>query len=574
MKKAKKKKMTISFVLIALAIIPMAVSSLVICFRSAGLLKNMVFSEIKAELHATTMLAKSHFTELADRGGGSWTMRDGVLWVGGITALKPDDEFFSSALDEDIYFTLFWGDTRYGTSITDETGQLVTGTKASDPVIANVLNGGNEMFLEDVKIVGRDFSGYYMPIENGDGEIVGMMFAGKPYEDAQKEMNSGVMALVIIFAICVAAFGFVGILVAAVINKKIRVISGNIKNISEGDFATEIEDTNKIREFSDITVNLESMRGRLQVALKQVIEHAGAVDRGAAHTKQQIADSQKMTADISNAVNDLAEGSSMMAQDVQNASDLTVNIGNSVEQVLNSAGNNLDMGNAVHQNSIALQKQLDQLKTDDKETDAIAGRVQDSVNETALVVEEISKAAQAIIGIASQTNLLALNASIEAARAGEAGKGFAVVADNIKGLAEESDQSAKEITEMLGRISALSEQNKSLTQTIKEATGNESIAFDHMSDAFLDMEHQLENTEVGNKEIEKLVESVNADKNAIITAVESLSAIAEENAASTQQTSASLTQLSENMNDVVDRANELSQVAADLQESVSFFRVE
>ena len=127
---------------------------------------------------------------------------------------------------------------------------------------------------------------------------------------------------------------------------------------------------------------------------------------------------------------------------------------------------------------------------------------------------------------------------------------------------------------MLGRISALSEQNKSLTQTIKEATGNESIAFDHMSDAFLDMEHQLENTEVGNKEIEKLVESVNADKNAIITAVESLSAIAEENAASTQQTSASLTQLSENMNDVVDRANELSQVAADLQESVSFFRVE
>ena len=574
MKKAKKKKLTISFVLIALAIIPMAVSSLVICFRSAGLLKNMVFSEIKAELHATTMLAKSHFTELADRGGGSWTMRDGVLWVGGITALKPDDEFFSSALDEDIYFTLFWGDTRYGTSITDETGQLVTGTKASDPVIANVLNGGNEMFLEDVKIVGRDFSGYYMPIENGDGEIVGMMFAGKPYEDAQKEMNSGMMALVIIFAICVAAFGFVGILVAVVINKKIRVISGNIKNISEGDFATEIEDTNKIREFSDITVNLESMRGRLQVALKQVIEHAGAVDRGAAHTKQQIADSQKMTADISNAVNDLAEGSSMMAQDVQNASDLTVNIGNSVEQVLNSAGNNLDMGNAVHQNSIALQKQLDQLKTDDKETDAIAGRVQDSVNETALVVEEISKAAQAIIGIASQTNLLALNASIEAARAGEAGKGFAVVADNIKGLAEESDQSAKEITEMLGRISALSEQNKSLTQTIKEATGNESVAFDHMSDAFLDMEHQLENTEVGNKEIEKLVESVNADKNAIITAVESLSAIAEENAASTQQTSASLTQLSENMNDVVDRANELSQVAADLQESVSFFRVE
>ena len=95
-----------------------------------------------------------------------------------------------------------------------------------------------------------------------------------------------------------------------------------------------------------------------------------------------------------------------------------------------------------------------------------------------------------------------------------------------------------------------------------------------MSDAFVDMEHQLEDTEAGNKAIEKLVESVNNDKNDIISAVESLSAIAEQNAASTEETSASLAELSQNMISVVDEADELSKVASDLQESISFFRVD
>ena len=496
-----------------------------------------------------------------------------MLTIGSVAQVPSDDEYFGAALSEDVYLTLFIGDTRYGTSIKDESGKLVIGTKASDAVIAEVLNGGQNKFIDHVEIVGEDFSGYYIPLKDGSGQTIGMMFAGTPYADTKKEINKNVTGLLFILILSIVIFSAVAILVATVVNKRINTIAVHINDLSDGDFATPVIEQNKIKELAEITDNLETMRGKLGEVIGEIIDHANAVEASANVTEERIADSQKMSEDINNAVYGLAQGASSMAENVQDTSDLTLNIGNSVNEVLTSAQANIRMADAVYQHSIDVQHQLEHLKDEDKETDEKAGEVQDSVNETARVVDEISTAAEAIINIASQTNLLALNASIEAARAGEAGKGFAVVADSIKELAAQSNESAKEITDMLARISALSEQNKNLTETIKEATSNESVAFDHMSDSFDDMEHQLEQTEEGNKAIAALVESVNRDKDAIMDAIESLSSISEENAASTEETSASLSQLKIGRASCVGEARELKNIAGNLKDSISFFRV-
>ncbi|MBQ4293458.1 MAG: hypothetical protein II754_02275, partial [Lachnospiraceae bacterium] len=165
------------------------------------------------------------------------------------------------------------------------------------------------------------------------------------------------------------------------------------------------------------------------------------------------------------------------------------------------------------------------------------------------------------------------NASIEAARAGEAGKGFAVVADNIKGLAEESDQAAKEITAMLDKITQLSNRNKELTGKIKEDTSSESAEMMAMDEAFEEMLQILHETEEGNQEIVRLVGMVNTAKDDIMNAVESLSSISEENAASTEETAASLSLLDENMSMVVTDAHELQEVAGDLRKTVDYFQI-
>src|SRR5207245_1315977 len=76
----------------------------------------------------------------------------------------------------------------------------------------------------------------------------------------------------------------------------------------------------------------------------------------------------------------------------------------------------------------------------------------DALQRLAAKSERIGGIVETITGIAGQTNLLALNAAIEAARAGEQGRGFAVVAEEVRKLAEESQQAAASIAELVAQI--------------------------------------------------------------------------------------------------------------------------
>lgn len=388
------------------------------------------------------------------------------------------------------------------------------------------------------------------------------------------DINKKILASSIIFGVIAALL--LCLTVSLILNmlKSVKKISDDVANISSGDFVTHMKPDSYISEFNNITLGLESMRHDLRNALVKVINHADSVNTKAELAKDSITTSQKTTSDISSAVNDLASGATAMAQDVQSTSSITINIGSSVDNVLESANANLERGTKVYEESTRVKKQLEQIREQDQKNDEMATQVADSVNETASVVAQISTAAESIISIASQTNLLALNASIEAARAGEAGKGFAVVADNIKDLAGNTNELAGEITNMLSTITQYSNNNKELTESIKSAINNETVALEEMSESFEQMLSLLLETEEGNKQIVELVETMNGDKENILNSVESLSSISEENAASTQETSASLMQLDSNMESVVDQAKDLQKIAEELTTNVKYFKVE
>ena len=468
-------------------------------------------------------------------------------------------------------------------NIASKNPSLLTGTKVEDKNFEEYYNefiAGFNLWdsCYEVASGNGDYALFVQYFEAARGSISGMTDITENWAVAEKALQQKENTARII--VSSASFGILTlIIVAAVIvviilmRKSLQYIVRSVSNMSSGDFASDIKSESIFNEFYTVEYSMEDMRSKIQDSLKLVIESADSVSDKATNTKQSISSSEESTNNISTAVSELAEGAMTMAEDVQTTAQITVDIGESIDRVQSATANNLEKVKLLYEQSIALQKQLGEIRKADELTDAKAGQVADSVGKTADVVDEISKAAEGIISIASQTNLLALNASIEAARAGEAGKGFAVVADNIKGLAEESNQMAGQITNMLSTITTYSNENRNLTSSIKEATTSEAEALEQMSVAFDEMLALLTETEEENKEIASLVDQMTDGKQRIMGSVDSLSSLSEEYAASTQETSASITQLTSTMGGIVTEADELGDISDTLKKNVEFFKV-
>ena len=431
----------------------------------------------------------------------------------------------------------------------------------------------------DVKSGSGDYTLFIQTFENTRESISAMTDITEVWAVAEKEVqeaktNRMIMVGTILFVlIAIAMLAIAVIFVTNKMKKSIAYIVAAVDNMAGGDFVKEIEAESVFKEFNNVETSMEDMRNRMRNSLTDVTNCAIDVDNKAVNTKNSISDSEDNTNNISTAVGELAQGAMTMAEDIQTTAEITVEIGDSIDRVHHATEENVERVTTLYQESIAIQKQLEEIRKADEQNDERAGQVADSVNKTAQLVDEISKAAEGIISIASQTNLLALNASIEAARAGEAGKGFAVVADNIKNLAEESNQMAGEITNMLSTIIKYSDENKNLTGSIKEATSSEAEALREMNVSFDRMLQILSDTEASNKEIATLVENMTVGKEKIMSSVDSLSSLSEEYAASTQETSASITQLTANMTSIVGEADELGNISEQLKNNVAFFRV-
>ncbi len=431
----------------------------------------------------------------------------------------------------------------------------------------------------DVKSGSGDYTLFIQTFENTRESISAMTDITEVWAVAEKEVqeaktNRMIMVGTILFVlIAIAMLAIAVIFVTNKMKKSIAYIVAAVDNMAGGDFVKGIEAESGFKEFNNVETSMEDMRNRMRNSLTDVTNCAIDVDNKAVNTKNSISDSEDNTNNISTAVGELAQGAMTMAEDIQTTAEITVEIGDSIDRVHHATEENVERVTTLYQESIAIQKQLEEIRKADEQNDERAGQVADSVNKTAQLVDEISKAAEGIISIASQTNLLALNASIEAARAGEAGKGFAVVADNIKNLAEESNQMAGEITNMLSTIIKYSDENKNLTGSIKEATSSEAEALREMNVSFDRMLQILSDTEASNKEIATLVENMTVGKEKIMSSVDSLSSLSEEYAASTQETSASITQLTANMTSIVGEADELGNISEQLKNNVAFFRV-
>lgn len=297
--------------------------------------------------------------------------------------------------------------------------------------------------------------------------------------------------------------------------------------------------TENAEELNTSSMMLANAASESSEATSQIARTIQQVASGITQQTESVNKTALSVEQMTRAINGVAQGAQEQASATNKASEITNQLSSVINQVAGNAAA------VVRESENAAVAASEGSKT---VTDTLDGmvRIQEKVGLSATKVQEMGKRSSEIGAItsmieeiASQTNLLALNAAIEAARAGEAGKGFAVVADEVRKLAERSSTSAREINELVKGIQGTVDE---AVRAMEEGASEVEIGLGTAEKAGLALSAIDQVSLRLKKEADaaaSAAEEMAASANELVSAVDSVSAVVEQNTASTEEMAAS-----------------------------------
>lgn len=313
-------------------------------------------------------------------------------------------------------------------------------------------------------------------------------------------------------------------------------------------------------QFNSVVTNIREQSTNIHDAAASLDEHA----------KETLNNMEQ----VERAVYEIAEGAGSQAEDTSKATEHVIEMGNMVEETNQEVENLYMYANAMKQTGDSASKTLSDLEEINhkaKESIDLIYQQTNTTNESALKIRE---ATELITFIAEQTNLLSLNASIEAARAGEQGRGFAVVASQIQKLAEQSNDSARQIGEIITLLISDSGKAVETMNEVMEIMELQNQNIRQMGQQFEQLFAAIDKSNRGVGNIADKTKSLDEARINVVDIVQNLTAIAQENAAGTEETSASVTEVSDIVTQISENVNQLRKIAEELQEHMEIFQLD
>lgn len=557
----------------SLIVLPVLILGAAVILISLTVVKGSLVNEIRDALQSA---ATATYAAYNQNTGDYQEAQNGDIWKGSYNISKSESLVDGIKEKSGMEVTFFYGDRRVMTSAVDKNGERILGSPAGETIVKHVLEEGKEYFSKSVNIDGTICYGYYIPVCQDESDTpIGMIFVGTNKRDKDAAINSIVYTIVAVAAAVMLACVVLAVLFTGSITGSLKKSISAVQSVAGGNLKTEIDKKLIVRkdEIGDLSRAIEELQGKLAESIEAIAGNAKAVLDASLELENTARATTDSMNEVGDAVNSIAESASMQASISGKASD---NIADMGERIIQTSKEMSDMkmnAKAMQESEQRNAQTIHKLLESNKEVRELVEDISVQTSRTNESVNKIKAATEIIASIAEETSLLSLNASIEAARAGESGKGFAVVADQIQKLANMSNESSRQIDEIISKLmedsNAAVDIMGKVAETIENQTNNMQETKVMTDDVMAKLSESIESMIV----IEDSVTYLDNARQEIVKTVKELSDIAGNNAASTQEVSANTNMVSENFRHVGENTEGLKSIADGLEKSIKHFSV-